>query len=200
MRTFSNNVRTILALDEISVFYLVKIETPTTTLLDTTANVSINIPAIGVFTPNNGLTTVEAPKLSSIVDRETYKLVYIDPTFSKRALFESVLTGSAVSVWVGFYNTSGGTLGSYAAGDLMDDFADLIPAYIGIVDTQGYTIEPDEGKVMALIECSSPMASLGLVKPWLTSRDAQRQRNTNDSSFDQVYKRTGHLSLLWGKE
>lgn len=200
MRNFSNNVKTILALDEVAIFYLVRIVTPNVTLLDTTANVNITISGIGTFVPNNGLSTVEAPKLSSTVDRETYKLVYIDPDFSKRALFESVLTGSSVTVWVGFYNTTGGVIGTYQPGDIMSSVSDLVVAYKGIVDTQGYAIDPDSGTVVAAIECASPMASLGLVRPILTSRDALRQRNANDTAFDQVFQKSGQVFILWGKK
>jgi hypothetical protein len=49
------------------------------------------------------------------------------------------------------------------------------------------------------LECSSPMANLGLVNSHFTSQDYLRQRLPGDTSFDQVYIGARSVNLLWGK-
>jgi hypothetical protein len=185
--------------DEVLTFYLVKVETTSSVILDTTAAYPINIPSLGIFSPNNGLLTVEPPKLSSIVDREVYKLIYIDPEFEKIALFESILTGSKTTVYVGFFNSTDTVLGGALPNEPLTNLEDLIIAYEGIADTQGYAIDPSAGTVVAVIECSSPVASLGLVKHFTTSKNEMQQVNPNDTSFDQIYTGSSKVTRLWGK-
>jgi hypothetical protein len=199
MRIFSANVKLLLQQEEVLTFYLVKIETTSSTLLDTTAAYPINIPALGTFSPSNGLLTVEPPKLSSVVDREVYKLIYIDPEFEKIALFEAILTGSKATVYVGFFNSTTTVLGGALPNEPLTNLEDLIVAYEGVVDTQGYAIEPSAGTVVAAIECSSPVASLGLIKHFTTSKNEMQQINPNDTSFDQIYTGSSKVRRLWGK-
>lgn len=199
MSQVSTNIRTLLGLDSISTFSLVHIITPLVTLKDTTASFDIAIPSLGLFTANNGLLDIEPPRLSSVVDRSAYKISYADPEFSKRSLFESVLTGSKVTVYVGFFNKTTSVLGGALPGDPLLDLDDLVVGYSGVVDTQGYTVDPNNGSVTAVIECSSPMASLGLIKSFYTSQDSLKQVSDIDTAFDQVYTGSRQVSHLWGK-
>jgi hypothetical protein len=79
------------------------------------------------------------------------------------------------------------------------DPADTIISYRGIADTQGYAINPTDGTVIAVIECSSPMARLGMVKSFFTSKDAMRQLNPIDTAFDQASLNSSKVSYLWGR-
>lgn len=199
MRAFSSAVTQLLASDNVSVCYLVKLVTPSITIRDTTAGTTIVVPSLGTFNPNNGLLVVEGPRLSSAVDRETYHITYADPEFNKRELFELGLTGSAVSTYVVFFNTSGATLGGAAPGEPLVNAEDIITAYSGIVDSHGYGLNPQEGTIVAAIECSSPMASLGLSRPFYTSKEAMRKLDPDDCSFDFVNVTSSKIAHLWGK-
>jgi hypothetical protein len=199
MREFTENQQAVLALDDISGFFLVKTVVGETEILETTAGRDIEIPSLGTFIADSGLLTVEAPRLSKAVDRETYKIVYVDPNFEKRALFESGLTGAPVSVYLCLINTTGGFLGSFANGEPLTDLSDLIVVYSGVVDTQGYSVDPNEGKVIAVMECSSPMAALNMSRPFMTSKDAMRQVSATDTAFDNVFVGSKKISYLWGK-
>jgi hypothetical protein len=199
MREFTENQQAVLALDDISGFFLVKTVVGDTEILETTAGRDIEIPSLGLFIADSGLLTVEAPRLSKAVDRETYKIVYVDPNFEKRSLFEAGLTGAPVSVYLCLINTTGGFLGSFANGEPLTDLEDLIVVYSGVVDTQGYSVDPNEGKVIAVMECSSPMAALNMSRPFMTSKDAMRQVSATDTAFDNVFVGSKKISYLWGK-
>jgi len=161
------------------------------------------IPGIGTFGASSGLIEYESPRQSSAVDREVYKITYIDPTFQFRAYFEAGLTGARVTTYLGLFNStaspvmSGGV--SIPPGQPLTGAEDLIIAYSGWVDTQGYTIDPDSGTVIAVLEGSSPMASLDMSKPFRTTKEDMRTVNLNDTSFDEIYTGVSRVSYAWGK-
>jgi len=205
MRSFSTVVQTILAQDSIIIAYCVRISQAGVTILaNTTAASDITFNSI-TYDADGGLVTVEAPRLSSAVDRETYKIGYIDPEFTLRSLFETGMTGYDVVVNVIFFNnTASPVVGtdtvSVAPGAPFLAVADSIVAYSGVVDTQGYAISPKEGTVVATVECSSPMASLGLTRAFFTSRDSLRRFSRTDSAFDKVYIGSQQVKLQWGRK
>jgi hypothetical protein len=199
MRILSANVETLLALDNTSTFFLVSIVGNGFTFLDTSAPTAVTISGLGTFTPSDGLLNVEPPRLSESVDRETYKIAYIDPLFEKISAFEAGLAAATVTVYVGFYNTSASSLGGAAVGQPLLALADLVIAYSGQVDTHGYTIDPANGTVVALIEGSSPVAALGMTKAFYTTRASLDQITTGDTAFDYVYTGAARISRVWGK-
>jgi len=199
MRKLSNNLKYLLSLDSIALAYLIKIETPTTTISETTAAFDITLPGLGVFYSNSSLSTVDDIRLSKAVDRAIYKIVYIDPDFQKRALFEVGLTGSKVTVYLCFFNDTNAPINGVQPGDIFSDPDDIVIVYSGTIDTQGYTINASEGTVIASIDCASPMASLDLNKEFLTSKDSMQRLNPNDTAFDQVISNSARATLLWGK-
>ena len=198
MRKISSNIRAIMRLDEVSFAYLVKIEATAGIIRDTTAAQSITV-GTDTYTSLNKLLTIEPPRLSTVVDREVYRIVYADPIFEKRALFEAGLTSTRVTVSMCFINTTDYQLGLYAPGEFMNSPDDIVIAYRGTVDTHGYAIDPNEGTVMAALECASPMAALGLSRPFYTSKEEMRQISTNDTAFDQVYIGSKRIGYAWGK-
>lgn len=214
MRTFSSGVSTLLKREDTSGVYVVWIKRkavnwtnpdgstgfiPAIDIQDTTHVSDITIESVGTFTADSGLLIVEAPRLSKTVDRESYKISYIDPTFSKREMFENGLTGAEVVVAMVFLNTSDVTLNGKEPGEYLTALEDLVVVYGGTVDTQGYSIEPSEGKIIAVIECSSPMAALAMSNPYYTSKNHLQQKFPNDSAFNQVYEGSKGITLLWGK-
>jgi hypothetical protein len=169
------------------------------TLLDTTNNVSVTANVNGsykTFSPNAGLMSVEPPRLSESVDKTSYKIAYIDPNFEKLALFENGMAGARMTVMVCFRDILvDGSLGQL----LVDNVNDILIAYKGRVDTQGYTISPDSGTVVAVIEGASPVAALGQIKALYTSKEAMARLDVTDTSFDEVYTGSPKVALLWGK-
>ena len=205
MRTFSENVKTLLTRDDVTGVYLVSIDRKASpiseaiSIKDTSAPYDMVIPNLGTFKCDTGLSIVEAPRLSKAVDREAYKLTYIDPEFLKRSLFEEGIAGAAVKVYLCLMNTTGATLGGYAPDAYLTDLTDLIVVYAGMVDTQGYSINPDDGTVIAVLECSSPMAELGMTRPLYTSKEYLRAKVSTDSAFDEVNVGDEGVNMVWGK-
>jgi len=113
--------------------------------------------------------------------------------------FEDGLTGATVTVYLGCFNLTTETLGGAAPGEPLVNLADLLIVYKGFVDTQGYAVNPEEGTVLAIIECSSPMAQLNLARPFFTSREAMHQVDPTDTSFDEAFEGSKKLMHLWGK-
>jgi hypothetical protein len=198
MRTYSNSVATILQLDNIASFYLVEVLNNVIDIKHTNAPFDITIPGIGVFSADNELNSIDAPRLSGVVDREVYKIIYNDTQFFWRGIFEQGIYGAHVAVHIGFYNTTGANLNGVLPGKPLTDSNDLVTAYRGFVDTQGHSTDVD-GDVTATIECSSPMADLDLKKTKFTSKTAARAANAGDTSYDQVYAGSLSVDLAWGK-
>lgn len=196
MRKFSPNVLAVINTDDLSIFTLVEIllNVP---IRHTTLPYDVTIDGIGTFDSDNGLVSIEPPRVTSVVDRAPYKVTYTDPDMFYREEFEKGMVGTTVKVWVGFINTSDGLLGSTPPGKPMLNQEDLVLAYAGVVDTHGYNINGESCTLV--LECSSPMADLGLVKPFYTSKDSVRQRGYLDTAFDQVYSGAKGIDLLWGK-
>lgn len=200
MRRLSANATAMLARADCSPYYLVKIVSFSNgTSMETNSATAITIPGLGTFNPSDSLMTIEAPRLSETVDRETYKVAYIDPNFTKVAYFEAGLTGASFTVYVGFYNTTGATFAGAAPGAPITNLADLVIAYSGVIDTQGFSIDPESGTVVAVIEGSSPMACLGRVNSFYTSQENMLRVSGGDTSFDQIYTGSARINLLWGK-
>lgn len=203
MRSISPTVQLMLEQEQIALFRLVKIVTQQEILMHTDAAYDIVIPTLGTFLSDNTLLELEYPKLSTTVDREIYKIVYADPTFEFRNRFERVMTGALVTVYGGFYNTTGSPVTSYSntfqPNQPITNIEDLVIGYEGTVDTHGLVIDPDNESIMAAIECASPMTSLGLVRSFYTSKDSLRQVNSVDTAFDQVHLGSNQITHLWGK-
>lgn len=199
MRTLSNNVKLLLSNDNVSLFYLVKIDAPGQTFRFTTAATDLDVPGIGNFESGGGLLIVDAPRLSSAVDRSIYKITFIDPEFTKRELFEAGLTGAIATVMVGFFNTTDVVLGGAQVDEPLLSTNDMIIAYSGSIDTQGYSIDPNNGTVFAVLDCASPMTTLEMSKVFFTSKEFMSRTVPADTCFDQVSVNAQKVTYLWGK-
>jgi uncharacterized protein YdbL (DUF1318 family) len=194
MRQTSAAVQTILESGNINFFYMVKIGT---VIYNVTANRDMTFNG-DLYSGSNKLMSVSAPRLSSVVDRETYKLTFADPAFEWRPLFEEGFVGETMSVYLGFYNNTAGTLGGVAPGQPMLSPTDVITAYEGTVDTTAYAIDMNEN-VIASIEGSSPMGALGAVKTFYTSKENLFEINPADTAFNQIFEGSSAITLMWGK-
>jgi hypothetical protein len=197
MRNFSTNVLQLLGSDNISGYFLVEIKNDKVLLRHTNLPHDIVIPSIGTFSANNGLVAIEPPKLSSVVDREAYKITYTDPEFTMRPIFEQGVLGADITVYVGFINTTEGDLGGALPSQPMTAAEDLVIAYKGVLDSHGYNITDEE--ITVAIEGSSPMADLSLVRTLVTSKDFSKQIDPDDTAFEQVYTGSRVVNLLWGR-
>jgi hypothetical protein len=200
MRQFSDNVKLLLSdTYRINAFSLVEMKNKNVTIRHTTLPYNCNITGIGNFLADNGLRGLEPPKLSATVDRETYKIVYADPEFLFKEIFEQGFVGADITIWAGLLNTTTGVVGGAGPGEPLLSSSDLIMLYKGVVDTHAYSIK-DHEEVICTIEGSSPMANLALVKNRMTSQDCLRQLGISDSAFDSVYAGSAAVNLLWGKK
>jgi hypothetical protein len=143
-----------------------------------------------MYLTSNVLFAIEHPRMTSVVDRDLYKIVLTDSAFSFGSIYEQSLIGAAASVRLGLvdYNTN------------EPDVNNTFIIYKGIIQGFDYEIDTAEkGEVTSTITCSNPMADLDAVKPFYTTKDFIRQLNPEDSSFDQIYHGAGSVNLNWGK-
>jgi len=200
MRNFSANVKAQLNQDAISVFFLVQWRISGDGYLylrHTTFPIDIYIEGLGNFLALNGLNSVDAPKLSDTIDREVYKISYVDENLEMLNWVVNAGIGTQCTVYIGFINTLDYAMGGAEPGMPMRNKEDLIMSYQGMVDTYGYTINAD-GEFISTFDCSSPMAALDVVRPIFTSPDAIKVINANDTCFDEVYKSSAPVTLHWG--
>ena len=172
----------------------------------------VSVDGIGVFIADNGLVDLDAPRLSTNIDREAFKITLTDPSFEFRDFCNNNITGSRVIVRIGFMNTLDevvvGTTngGLYPSGAAILDIGDMIISYAGVVDVPAYEATFDGEPTLLTIECASPMATLDLVNPFYTSKDALDQRvfvelnDQTDTAFDNVYAGSQAMSVAWGKK
>lgn len=196
MRAISNSVLQMLASRELSVFYLVDIDT-VVPMKHTSFYRDIVTP-FGTYSSDNNLIGVDSPRLDANIDKESYKIVYADPSFSLRSLAESGISGVTVKVRIGFLNTSSTSINGTLPGQPFLNSDDFLTSYDGVVDFPSISVQDET--VHMVFECASPMASLGLIKSHFTSQDYLKHLDVGDTSFDQVYDGSHKIDLLWGKK
>ncbi len=202
MRSFSPDIFTLLNNDEVTVFSLIAVKLNSGYhWYHTTLPYDVTIAGLEsghTFLSNNGLIGLDTPKLSKVVDRETFKITYSD---NERELITRLYTGavgSPCAVYYGFFNTTDQLLGGAAPGQPILSLSHIILAYKGVLDTYGYNVDT-EAEIKVSLECSSPMAALDLVNVFRTSNDAMIARNPSDTSFSQVHLGSSAVNLVWGK-
>jgi hypothetical protein len=196
MVKLSSVVQQIIESQRIKFFFLVQLGTDkffTSLPFDITMDNGIT------YSSDSGLLGVEPPKASSTVDRAAYSVGFSDVNFLFKNYFEQGATGDNLLVRVGFFNTLGSTTDSTPVGEPFTKIEHTVLSYRGAVDTQKYTVDLSNNEVIATIEGSSPMADLDLVKPYFTSKEGVKSKNSADTSFDQVFDGSGQIKLKWGK-
>lgn len=197
-RSFSDVVKTLLYTDNIAVFYLVHIVFPHTTLRHSTLPYTVTVPPLGTYIANSNLKSVEAPRLTSIVDRVSYKVVYADPEFEFKEYFELGATGSSVTIRLGFFNPLDVEIGGAAPGAPILTPENILVVYKGVIDSHGYVV--DDGESIATFECSSPMADLNQKTFYVTTDAEQRKRNPADVALENMHLSSTSQTLNWGKK
>jgi hypothetical protein len=202
MRSFHPDIFTLLNNDEVTVFSLIAVKlTNGFHWYHTTLPYNVAIAGLesgNTFISNNGLIGLDTPKLSKVVDRETFKITYSDNERDLISHLSSGVVGSPCAVYYGFFNTTDQVLGGAEPGHPILNLSHTVLAYKGVLDTYGYNIDT-ETEIKVSLECSSPMAALDLVNVFRTSNDAMVARNPNDTSFSQVHLGSSAVNLVWGK-
>lgn len=196
MRYISDSIKKIFATNNLMAYYLVDIES-TVPKKHTTLFRDVVTP-FGTYYCDNNLIGVDSPRLDANIDKETYKILYTDPSFSMRAEAEKGMTGIPVKVRIGFLNSSSETINGVMPGEPFVGTGDFLTSYDGVIDFPSIVIQDES--VNLIIECASPMASLGLIKSHYTSQDYLKHLDAADTSFDQVYDGSHKIDLLWGKK
>lgn len=196
MIVLSNTIKALIQSNLLNFFYLVQIKDD---MFYTSAPFDLVMQDGNTYYADGGLTGVEPPRSSAVVDRATYKIAFADPTQSLKNYFESGATGDDVTVRLGFFNTLGYTADGTVEGDYFKQLSNTIIVYKGVIDTQTFAIDFSQGSIIATIECSSPMADLDLIRSFFTNKDSLKTKNPTDTAFDDVFDGSSEISLRWGK-
>lgn len=147
-------------------------------------NLPYNIQIGGeTYLADGGLTNLDPPQLTSILDREVYRIRLVDFSNEYKTFFDNGALGTPVVVKLGIAgNTS-----------------DLDIVYKGRIDGVSIETNPSEGQKIATIECSSPFAALERTNNRMTDSTYQRSINSQDSSMDLVYAASKEVEVKWGK-
>lgn len=191
MISFNQTVSNLLSQPTVEAFYLVSIEMPTT-YRSTTFMRNIVMDDGNIYVSDGKLVNVDPPKLSATVDKSQYKISFADPDMYFGAYLTTGLVGKKVTVRVGFVDTSTGLP--------LPQIANTVLIYKGRIDSGAYSISTETlGSSVFVINCSSPMGDLDLVKRLDTTKDALRAVDPSDTSFEQIYEGVGQIELRWGK-
>ena len=200
MRKVSPSVDFLLNQAEVKTFFLVRIQNRIIDAKVTNQPFDLNIPAIGNFLSSTPLVEFVTPIIEDATNRESYKLSFTGTAEELSALSEQIEVGTLVTVYMGFYNITDNVVNGVAPGEPLTSLEDLVVAFSGPVDSKEYAADAVEQSRLFTIECSGPMAMLSARKAFITTKNQLQSIDPTDTAFDQVYKDSGSLTLLWGKE
>ena len=199
MRQVSANVEAMLAMPNVETFYLLSIKGVGLDLKYTSFYRDIDVPGLGTFSHEGSMASFKPPLMERASNREAWKMSFVDSSFELREIAEMNLIGSRAKFYMGLVNVMDVIVGGANPGEPLLDLEDITLGFDGIIDSKDYTINPLENVNALNIECSTPMASLAMSRPYLTSRDAVRNINAADTAYDEVYNGSAGVTLLWGK-
>ena len=185
MRQFSPAVQAVLDSDLIEYAFLIKLNFNSTYYL--TSNGYDVVYDGNTYLANSGLYEFDSPKSSTVVDRESYKIVVSELLDEMLPEFKLNVVGKPIEVYVALRD---------ANGDLLLSTGDVLKVYKGTVDNP--SISNDFETKLAVIEGTSPMSDLDLVNNFITSKDGMDQKSDTDTSFDEVYDGS-EITMNWGK-
>jgi hypothetical protein len=186
MRTFSSTVQNLIAQDTVDFFFLIDLEFSTTYRL---SSLPYDVTFGGnTYSANGAVLEVDSPKFSSVVDRESYRVVVIeDDNNTFKGEIEQNVVGKDMIVRVGFFDTNGDPV-------LTTD--DVLLIYKGYVDSPAISNNFDSKLVT--FEGTSPMSDLDMVIPFIGSKNGIKQKDNSDESFSNIYGESV-IKLKWGK-
>lgn len=183
MKDTPSSILTALAADLSEPYLLLEIVFSGSTLRLTDLPYNVTVGG-NVYTSDGGLTKLSPPQLTSVADREVYRIELIDFNNEFKTHFDAGAVGSDVTVSLGIEGNT----------------TDIDIVYKGRID--GATIEtnPSEGTKVAVIECSSPFGALDRTNERLTRSDQQKKIDATDTCFDRVYQSVDNIQIRWGKK
>jgi hypothetical protein len=185
MRIFSPEVQAVLDSDLIEYAFLIKLRFSLNYYL--TSN-GYDVPYDGnTYLANSGLYSFDSPKFSTVIDRESYKVIISELFNEMMPEFKLNVVGKPIEVFVALRDVNG---------DLLTSTDDVLKIYKGYVDKPSIT--NDFGNKLAVLEGTSPMADLDLVRNFISSKNGMDQRSATDTSFDEIYD-GNEITLRWGK-
>ena len=185
MRTFSTAVQTVLNSDLIEFAFLIKLEF--NTIYHLTSNSYDLVYDGNTYLANGGLYEFDSPKFSTVIDRESYKVVISELVNEMLSEFKANVVGKPIEVFVALRD---------AGGEFMLSPSDVLSVYKGAVDKPA--ISNDFETKLAILEGTSPMSDLDMVKTFITSKDGMDQKSAIDTSFDEIYD-DSEITIRWGK-
>jgi len=185
MRQFSAAVQNVINSDNIRFAFLIKLEFNTTYYL-TSFNRDLFYNG-NTYLANGGLYEFDPPKFSSVVDRESYKIVISEVLDTLSAEFRANVVGKPISVFVALLD---------ANGEPLLGLSDVLSVYKGYVDSPSIT--NDFEQKLAVIEGTSPMSDLDMVRSFMTSKNGMEQVNSSDTSFVEIFENK-EITVKWGK-
>ena len=130
--------------------------------------------------------------MTSVVDKQRFKLTFSDLELAFAQAAETNLVGQPVEVWMGFEDLE---LGRPLLGA-----NELILIYKGTVDAPAHQIGTGDGSTTTMVlECSSPMAALDRTSTYYTSQDFADANFPGDTSYERLFTGSGNIVLRWGK-
>jgi hypothetical protein len=187
VKAVSNSIENLLSSSTVRPFTLVQLESADRIYTYTTLSYDVYLEGAR-FVSGAYLMAVDTPRNSSSVDREKFRVVLSDPERFFSNAFRQGIIGRNLKVWMGFIDSSART--SVFTSD------DVFLAYEGFIDESG--ISNDFEALGVTITGASPMANLDIRAGYPVSRDGMDQINSNDTSFDFLYKGS-NKTLEWGK-
>ena len=141
------------------------------------------------YTSDGGLEEYSPPSISTVVDREAYRIRIVDNTNALKTRWDTSagagqIIGTPVTVRLG----------------VNDNTTDLDIIYQGRIDGVEQDIDFGDNQKTSIIECSSPFADLSLVSTRLTTPEFQHAINSADTCFNDVGVKIDAAERRWGKK
>jgi len=185
MRNFSSSVQNLIDSDSIRFFFLIELNFFNNYYLTSYhTNISYNNNA---YLADAGLYEYDSPAMSSVVDRESYRIVISDVSDVMIEEFKLNVVGKPITVLCGLLDSNGQPLLGTN---------NLINVYNGFVDSP--SINNDFNQKTAILEGTSPMSDLDAVNNFVVSRNGMDQKSITDTSFDDIFD-DNNVNIKWGK-
>jgi len=136
------------------------------------------------YISDGGLTKMDPPRLTSVLDREVYRIQLIDFDNEIKSYFDSQALGTSVTVRLG----------------IEGNYTELDTVFKGRIDGVSVETNPEEGTKEATIECTSPFAALDRTNNRMTDKQHQTAILTSDRCFDLIYASSKTIESKWGKK
>lgn len=201
MLPFSTNMQSVLNLGHIEGFYLLRVVDSTGVVIfsSTTHYTDITLSNGNTYFSDGKIIAVDAPQLSSTVDREQYKIVLTDPSFALSSKLDSNLVGKQLETRIGFVD-SNNSISNANYGKPYTNVEDTFVIYRGLIEAAAYEIDTNTiGESKIAISGASPLLSLDQKNGIYLSKDYIHKNSPTDTSCDQIYQGSLGLVLKWGR-